>query len=694
MINFPVLERLRVTNYRLFPGTSQKPNVSFDFQSGISIWAGVNGLGKTTLINILFRLLVGPWELPKDDASRRFGGAAREKAVEWDERRRYFTVRVADKAINADASLIFRVGSQRFYVKRSLRDCSLIEASRGPCIRNGRLIPLRASNPTLNPITQPDGASPETALQNAFVEAAGVTSFVDLLTIIKYLTFFNEDRRDILWDEQAQRQFYRILFAPPEISSSWRELEVDISKADSRARNFSSIASQVKEELDALVTKLKLNKGVGAQLSKAEETLAADIDRRDSLESTLHSLESKIKDLQRDVQVQKLNEDDALKSLEDVRYTALFRLFPTLDDTARYILTHLYAKGICLACEADRQDLSQKFEELLEKHFCLVCGAPPELQRRVQQGGALVGPETLEFARIQSARETLANAKIQRHAAEEELQSTEAEWRRTLTELTELSTKVASQEVDVEQLRAKLPPDPEEVAHRRQTYSNLKKSQEDAEKLRAQYERKYELMLRRSQAAIRAATKIVAVHFRVLATDFLEEECDLTYETVSDRPSQNGRFFDYVGLRFEMTAAAFTDKRIRRTPDDVSESQREFIDLAFRMALMETAAGGGPSSLVIETPEASLDVIFMRKAGDLLRTFASGQRRVVITSNLTNTEMIPSLLGPIPRRTDAQEKRRQRLLDMMEISAPNAAVRHFGPQYRAFLRETLSRAPA
>jgi hypothetical protein len=383
-----------------------------------------------------------------------------------------------------------------------------------------------------------------------------------------------------------------------------------------------------------------------------------------------------------------------VKGLEEVRYGALFRLFPTLDETARYVLTHLYAKGVCLACEADRTDLVPKFEEMIGEHVCVVCQAPPEQQRRPHSAEAIVLPQALEAARLAAAREKLATAQAQRKSAEDELTRLEQIAADTLRELTELSASAAARSVEVEQLRAKLPPDPEEVKRLRETYDNLRRSQADAEKLRAKHERKYQTLLRQTQAALRAATRIVARHFRDLATEFLEESCDLTYEVVSDRPSQNGKYFDYVGLRFEMTAAAFADKRVRRDPNDVSESQREFIDLAFRMALMETATGQGPVSLVIETPEASLDVIFMRKAGKLLRTFSSGERRVVITSNLTNTEMIPALLGPIPRNAAGKTRRRARVLDMLDVSAPNAAVRRFKPQYQAFLEEAISRVPS
>ena len=55
---------------------------------------------------------------------------------------------------------------------------------------------------------------------------------------------------------------------------------------------------------------------------------------------------------------------------------------------------------------------------------------------------------------------------------------------------------------------------------------------------------------------------------------------------------------------------------------EVSQSQAEFIDLAFRMALMTVAAEGGSATLIVDAPEASLDFLFAercwRTAGRIL----------------------------------------------------------------------------
>jgi hypothetical protein len=264
MLHFPVFENLVVREYRLFPGAKKDPELSFDFKSGISLIAGINGLGKTTLINILYRLLVGPWELPKDTAGDRFGAVAAEDVTNWRLRTRYFAQRVADGAENATAALTFKINSTTFTVERHLANCRVKSVTTGgqPLIVNAQ----------------------EVELKKALTEATEVGSYVDFVTAMKYLVFFNEERRDLLWDIQAQRQFFRILFVPPAQAQKWSELEAVINKADSRARNASSVAFGMERELREKEEAVGKNAGVGDELAALQTILDADLELKKKLE--------------------------------------------------------------------------------------------------------------------------------------------------------------------------------------------------------------------------------------------------------------------------------------------------------------------------------------------------------------------------------------------------------------------------
>jgi hypothetical protein len=88
--------------------------------------------------------------------------------------------------------------------------------------------------------------------------------------------------------------------------------------------------------------------------------------------------------------------------------------------------------------------------------------------------------------------------------------------------------------------------------------------------------------------------------------------------------------------------------------------------------------------LVLETPEASLDSLFVYRAGGLLRRFAEegGElgNMLIASSNLNDANMIPALLGI---DSDPQRSLKlRRVINLLELAAPNAAMLTQGDAYR------------
>lgn len=134
---------------------------------------------------------------------------------------------------------------------------------------------------------------------------------------------------------------------------------------------------------------------------------------------------------------------------------------------------------------------------------------------------------------------------------------------------------------------------------------------------------------------------------------------------------------------------AIAGETIRDEPGDVSRSQAEFVDLAFRMALLSIAADDHSSSLVVDAPEASLDFLFARRAGDRLAAFSSATptNRVIITSYLPSKHLVTSFLKDVPE----SEARRSRIVDLIHLAADNAALRSDRPKYEKFLNEIIEK---
>ena len=65
MIKLPILDRLDVTDFGLYPGSERhQPGLHLEFKPGLTLVLGANGLGKTTLVTIIYRLLTGPYDIP------------------------------------------------------------------------------------------------------------------------------------------------------------------------------------------------------------------------------------------------------------------------------------------------------------------------------------------------------------------------------------------------------------------------------------------------------------------------------------------------------------------------------------------------------------------------------------------------------------------------------------------------------
>ena len=121
-IKFPVLKSLRIEQYQLFPGR-QKKGIDHTFLPGITVIAGINGLGKTTLLNVMFRCLTGTREPTKFDPYNPVGGVHKMRSKHVD----YFAQRVLDEAKDATVDAEFYFGQDLIRIKRSLHDLEILD---------------------------------------------------------------------------------------------------------------------------------------------------------------------------------------------------------------------------------------------------------------------------------------------------------------------------------------------------------------------------------------------------------------------------------------------------------------------------------------------------------------------------------------------------------------------------------------
>jgi hypothetical protein len=178
--------------------------------------------------------------------------------------------------------------------------------------------------------------------------------------------------------------------------------------------------------------------------------------------------------------------------------------------------------------------------------------------------------------------------------------------------------------------------------------------------------------------------------FEGYAREFLIEECSLGWSLHKERVGQSGNPIEFPAFELDLASASFRSPVRRSGPEQVSESQREFIDLSFRMALMEVADDKNGATLVIDAPESSLDAVFVQRAADVLGRFASSKRgnRLIVTSNLNDGELIPRLLIHL-----GEDGWRHRVVDLFEVAEPTAAVKQLKDEYLNVRKRVFSTLP-
>src|SRR5688572_5286864 len=126
-VRFPVIRSVEISGYALFPG-GDGTGLAHEFQNGVSVIAGINGLGKTTLLNALLRLLIGPRDVPREDPAD--VGSTSHQLIAW-RTPAFFTNRVPDAAVSASIAARISFGDERVYLSRRLRDLSVEQLRHG-----------------------------------------------------------------------------------------------------------------------------------------------------------------------------------------------------------------------------------------------------------------------------------------------------------------------------------------------------------------------------------------------------------------------------------------------------------------------------------------------------------------------------------------------------------------------------------
>jgi predicted nucleic acid-binding Zn-ribbon protein len=671
-INFPILHSFRITGYQLYPGRPGSPGIDAELLPGVSVVVGINGLGKTTLLNALFRVLSGPvdWSSRPID---QLAGTTSNDLGKW-KTETFFRRRVADGAKNANITAKILFGTEEIEVTRRLYDLGL---------RSLKVSGKQVSND-------------ETEYQAAVCRLSGLREFEDFFLLLRYLVFFLEDRQQVVWDKSAQADILRVLFFDEEESARARKLYNQVQATDSDLRNFTYAHNKLENRLKAVRKALAEEQGTAAKIGAVETRLNAARDGIEELEERLALLDADYAQQRLTLERERIDVVELQREYERQEQQYFAQVFPSLTEIANYVLVHVSSGGGCLVCGNHAPEARGRVRELAAAGICPVCESTPDLQEGV------VPPQQLSNLRLEELDAQIAEMQQHIGALTEEVDSLSEQRATARKTLVGFRREFQDAQQEYEKLVGHLPPAAEDIMWLEAAVNSGRKEVKRLEEKNREVSADYAKLLDHGETRVRAIAERVIAKFEEYAKYFLADKCTLEYAIDKRRIGQRGRIFDFPSFTVRLSSGVFDHTvQPRMAAYEVSESQKEFIDLAFRMALIAVGANDRPAMMVLETPEASLDAIFIGRAGRLLSMFASMHgNRLLASSNLNQTDMISALFGvvtpklrkvldPMPELLIPSAERDRRVIDLLELAEPNAALKEYKEGYVAEFRRAV-----
>ncbi|MFI6788874.1 AAA family ATPase [Nonomuraea sp. NPDC050383] len=658
MIKLPVFEHLSVQGYGLYPGTAGQPGLSASFQPGLTLILGANGLGKSTLVLLLFRMCTGPADIAGFSGQPELGYRQLRVSSLSSQQLKAFATRVHDGAKGATATLSFSLGTTSVSVTRDLRNLAL----RGFTV-----------NGTSQPIAEDE-------YRKSIAEITGLNSFIDWLLILRYLVFYFEDRRSLVWDPTAQRHLLRLLFLPPDETEAYLALEREVLSKDSEVRNLQAVVNKQDKHLKSEEKSFAERSELEREISRLAKLHDEDSARLTVLQDSLNELDAQRQTTRVETLKAAEERESAYRLVEHQRLLEIATAFPTHSESALYIVSQLLAGDSCLVCGTDVPDFAQQLRERIDASRCVICASS------VRNGAA----SEYSSVSIQDALNALKMADEHLMSASDARSDAEAAYRATLTEMRQLENAISATSARLDALIKRLPASDQELRQRRrefnQMHARIETMKEELNEIRVTYAERIE----RANFQVAMRHTDVKAAFDSHAHDFLVEACALIWSTHTERVGQSGDPIGFSVFEVDMTGTDFNSPVRRNGAEQVSESQREFIDLAFRMALMNVAGEGGVGTLIVDAPESSLDAVFAPRAARVLTQFGNPEsdNRVILTSNLVDGELIPTLL----RNSRISSTEDPRVVDLIQIASPTAAITKLRDEYSVALQRIFDKA--
>lgn len=601
----PSITGVQLSSFDLF---RRKPDVGVILDKPVYCLIGANGLGKSSFLNTILYGLTGGlpcrtrgFSSPKEYA---------EEATRFDRRQDYFGGRLSEMALEHAAITIELAWPERkVLVTRNLFGASAVTDL---SIRDGSKKNAIDTN----------GKDLDSTYKSLIVDECGLPDFNQFIFLLHYVCAFDEDRHLLLWDPvPLTNALYLAFGSDADQAALANELKRKVERYGSRARNSRFAARRSLDEANQLRKVLEGDESTGQidevtikDYSKLNKQLDDAVERLHLKEAELRKIEALVSDR------------SAMLTELQLEYDKIFSARSTEASLIHHhpLVRYTIQNDTCALCST--QHVAEKIQRSIEEHNCPLCGNI--LPKSIDEESMLVNLKKLD-KEIEDVRDNLRFMLNRRSRLKDEYETSlqiESGARRARDEFLSIYPNVeslTSSKSESNTINSAIKKLLEEAGRFNAKSKSEYKQRNDAREQLHTIE--YQLQKQFDQYSERFSEL-----FRNHAEKFIGLEVDIELEHRKGR-NETG---------FELLLSLQNQPRTRS--EDVSESQRFFLDIALRMALAEFMNTEN-ATLLIDTPEGSLDITYEARAGDMFSNFANRGNTIVLTANLRSSALLRRL---------------------------------------------------
>lgn len=620
-IYLPELLSIKIKNYTLYPNGL---DYTFDFIKGVNLVLGGNGMGKTTFVNLIKYAIIGNYKNRFD-----FRRTYLDKMIQRRQENSvtYFSNRM-DASVITDGEqpfveLAFKIHDTEFHVKRDLQEIKILS-----CKINGEaLIGEQITQSKYEKLKESEKQPYLLYKYEREVERCTNITFDDLIVFVNEVLFFGEDHKTIMWNNSSsgsidvQNELFNKYFNDPQLDEERQEALRQAKYYDSLSRHRSEDMRAIKKVLDKIdeAKKQTHSNDIPLRIIELKEKISDASSLLLQMQQEQKERSTRIETLENEINLasSRVVETEKKKArLESLRNS---QIWETVHPSYYKFERNIRLNHVCPLCNKPNEELAAKVDR--EPDNCFVCDSPLEKHT--------ADDLTQQYREIQSILNSTYNL----------INEKKREINRIESEVKESDLRFEEQSIHIRNLNSALRElqyvNSQEIPHGGEIQPFL----DEMVRLQKEKEENQQRSIEESAKAVEISNRMVAevtenvLHFSSIfssyAEQFLGVECKLTYTKLDDDKTE----------RFYPVIAGIT----RKNEEELSESQRFFIDHSFRMTIL-TFFYQRPTFYIVETPDSSLDISYEHNAAKVFLRFLENPNSIIITSNLNNSTFLRYLI--------------------------------------------------